>query len=161
MTEKNLQAEIVQALEAGFNTHLNRSFVYSPFRLFFNLFTKTNPKSIDNARQIIREDVWEIISAIDGFDQSIFLVRQNQLTPKGKELLKKCYNIGIRVLKQELTVTLAFKALRSYELRQEIYRHILEQLQDAVVILIDKKPAIDTDTTTDTDNITDTNNTTS
>ncbi len=141
--EKNLQTEIVQALETGFNTHLNRSFIYSPFRLFFNLFKKSNPKSVENARQIIREDIFEIISAIDGFDQSLFLVKQNQLTPKGKELLKKCYNIGIRILKKELTVTLAFRALRDYELLQEVYNHILEEVQAAVFGFFDVQPAID------------------
>jgi len=140
--ERNLQTDIVQALETGFNTHLNRSFIYSPFRLFFNLFKKSNPKSIDSARQMIGEDVLEIISAIEGFDQSIFLVNQNQLTSKGKELLKRCYNIGIRVLKKDITVSLAFRALRNYELRQEIYRHILEQLQNAVFSLIEVKSEI-------------------
>jgi hypothetical protein len=136
MAEKNLQTEIVQAMEAGFNKHLGRSIIYSPFRLFFALFKKSHPKSVEYARQIIREDVEAIISAIDGFDQSVFIIKQNQFTPKGKELLKKCYNIGIRVLKKDLTVTLAFRALRDYEMRQEIYQHILEQLQDAVFNLI-------------------------
>jgi hypothetical protein len=140
--EKNLQTDIVQALETGFNTHLKRSFIYSPFRLFFNLFKKGNPKSVDRARQIIGEDILEILIAIDGFDQSIFLVKQNQLTPKGKELLKKCYNIGIRVLKNDLTTILAFRALRDYELRQETYQHILEQVQDAVFSLIEVKPEV-------------------
>ncbi len=147
MTEKNLPTEIVQAMEAGFDKHLNRSITYSPFRLFFNLFKKTNPKLMGNVRQTIREDVLEIISAIDGFDQSIFIVKQNQLTPQGKELLKKCYNIGIRVLKKDLTVILAFRALRDYKLRQETYRYVLEQLQDAVLAIIETQPLIGDDAT--------------
>ena len=140
--EKDLQTKIVQALETGFNTHLNRSFLYSPFRLFFNLFKKSNPKLMDGARQVIGEDILEIISALDGFDQSIFLVKQSQLTHKGKELLKKCYNIGIRVLKKDLNITLAFRALRDSELRQEIYQHILEQVQEVAFSLIDTQSAI-------------------
>lgn len=137
MTEKTLQTEIVKALEDGFNKHLNRSIIYSPFRLFFNLFKKSNPKSIEHAKQIIAEDILEIISAIEGFNESIFLVKQNQFTPKGKELLKKCFNIGIRILKTDLTVMLAFRALRDYALRQDIYNNILEQVQNAVFVILE------------------------
>jgi hypothetical protein len=142
MSEKNLQTEIVKALEAGFNKHLNRSIVYSPFRLFFNLFKKSNPKSIERVRVMIVEDVLEIISALEGFSEAIFLVKQNQFTPKGKELLKKCYNIGIRILKNDLTVMLAFKALRDSELRQEIYQGVLEQVQSAVFGMLEAQPVI-------------------
>jgi len=146
MAQKNLQTEIVKALEDGFNKHLNRSIIYSPFRLFFNLFKKSNPKSIERAREIIREDVFHIMSEVVGFDESVFLVKQNQFTPKGKELLKKCYNIGIRILKKDLTVMLAFKALRNHELREEIYQDILVQIQNAIFMLLEPQPLIEEQT---------------
>jgi hypothetical protein len=142
MAVQNLEFKIVQALEDGFNKHLKRSFVYSPFRLFFNLFKKANPKSVEQARQILREDILKIISSIEGFNQAIFLVKQTQLTPKGKEMLKKCYNIGIRILKYELTVTLAFKALRDHNLLQDIYENILKEVQEVVAAMIAPKDLV-------------------
>ncbi len=143
MTEKNLQIEIVKALEDGFNKHLNRSIIYSPFRLFFSLFKKSNPKLMERAREIIRKDVLGVLTEITGFDETVFLVKQNQFTPKGKELLKKCYNIGIRILKKDLTVMLAFRAIRDQQLREEIYNNILVQVQNAVFIILNPQPLIE------------------
>lgn len=138
MSERNLPTEVAHALEAGFNKHLNRSIIFSPFRLFFNLFKKSNPKIMDKVREVIRSDIAQLLGGLENFSEAIFIVKQNQITPAGKEFLTRCYNIGIRLLKKDLTVMMAFKAIRDAELRDQIYGHILEQIQNSAFELLNK-----------------------
>ncbi|MES2676686.1 MAG: hypothetical protein V4612_00015 [Pseudomonadota bacterium] len=132
MTEQNLSAEIVRLLEAGINKHLNRSFIYSPLKLFYNLFKKNNPQTIASIREMVRDDVEKCLSEIDNFKQEIF-VAANGWTMPGKDFLRACYNIGINLLRKKLTVMTAFKAFRDSAVRDNIYNDLLEEVRSAAI----------------------------
>lgn len=138
MTQKNLATEIVRIVEAGIDRHLNRSIVYSPFRLFYNLFKKNNPQTMNRVRTMVSDDIGECLNDIKNFDANIF-ISNDQITPPGTELLRICYNIGINLMKKELTVVMAFKALRSIEVREKVYNYVLEQIINNVTRLVDQK----------------------
>ena len=129
MNDQKLAAEIARIIEAGINRHLNDSMLYSPFKLFFNLFKKSRPQLINQARSMLKEDISQRFNKIKNFDQNLF-INEDRFLEAGNLLMKKCYNIGIRLLKKDLTIVLAFKALRSQELQWQIYEHILDQTQN-------------------------------
>jgi hypothetical protein len=128
MIEKDLFVEVVRLVEAGMNKFLNRSILYSPFRLFFNLFKRHNPRTMDSIREMVRNDVEQVLGNIENFNQVIF-VASNGWTMSGKDFLRSCYNIGINILRKKVTMMMAFKAFRDYELRNEIYNYILEEVR--------------------------------
>ncbi len=132
MTDKNLSAEVVRLLEAGINKHLNRSILYSPLRLFYNLFKKNNPQTIASIREMVRNDVEQCLGEIDNFNQEIF-VAANGWTMPGKDFLRACYNVGIDVLRKKITVMTAFQAFRNAAVRDNIYNDILEDVRSAAV----------------------------
>jgi len=136
MQEVNLQqrdfpTEIVKAIEAGVNRHLNNSLVYSPFKMAFNLFKKANPRLMDQIRGIVRNDIHTTLSQIPGYNPGIFLMN-DQITPKGKQMLKISYNIGIHLMKKQLNVMMAFKALYNAPVRNQVYTYILQVTQRSV-----------------------------
>ncbi len=129
---RNLFAEIVRLLEAGINKQLNSSFLYSPLRLFYGLFKKSNAQMIANIRAMLREDIEKYLSEIENFDQKIF-VSQNDWTMPGKDFLRSCYNVGISVLRKKLTLRMAFRAFRDQAVREEIYNYVLEEVGKAAL----------------------------
>ena len=135
MTEKNLSAEVTRLIEAGINKHLNRSIIYSPLRLFYNLFKKNNPQTIASIRELVREDIEKCLNDTANFKQEIF-VASNGWTMPGKNFLRSCYNIGIDLLRTKLTVMVAFKAFRNTEVRDGIYNDILEDVRNAAIIVM-------------------------
>ncbi len=135
MTEKNLSAEVTRLIEAGINKHLNRSIIYSPLRLFYNLFKKNNPQTIASIRELVREDIEKCLNDTANFKQEIF-VASNGWTMPGKDFLRSCYNIGIDLLRTKLTVMVAFKAFRNTEVRDGIYNDILEDVRNAAIIVM-------------------------
>ena len=137
MNKDYLSQEIVKMLEAGFNKQLNQSIFYSPLRLFYNLFKKTNPQAIERVKEILREDIGKCLNGIENFDQSFF-IEAGQFSAAGNQLMKKCYNIGIKLLKKDLTVRLAFRAFRNPDLQQKIYYHILERVQICTIKILDQ-----------------------
>ncbi len=132
MTDKNLTAEVTRLLEAGINKHLNRSIIYSPLKLFYNLFKKNNPQTIASIREIVQSDVERCLGGIENFNQEIF-VAANGWTMPGKDFLRACYNIGIDVLRKKLTVMMAFQAFRNAAVRDNIYNDILGEIRSAAV----------------------------
>jgi hypothetical protein len=134
----NLSLEIVIVMEAGFDRELNKSIFYSPLRLFYNAFKKKNPNSIEQVRKMLREDIEQCLNGIENFDQSFF-IKSGELSDDGKQLMKKCYNIGIKLLKKDLSVKVAFRALRNSDFQQQIYHHILKRVQICTIQILDQK----------------------
>ncbi len=130
MAEKNLSAEVVRLLEAGINKHLNQSIIYSPLKLFYNLFKKNNPQMIDGIREMVRDDVENCLNKIENFNQELF-VSPSGWTMAGKDFLRSCYNIGINILRKKLTVMMAFKIFRNPEMRNELYNYVLDEVSKA------------------------------
>jgi len=135
MTEKNLSAEVTRLIEAGINKHLNRSIIYSPLRLFYNLFKKNNTQTIASIRELVREDIEKYLNDIADFKQEIFVASNGWTMPR-KNFLRSCYNIGIDLLRTKLTVMVAFKAFRNAEVRDGIYNDILEDVRSAAIIVM-------------------------
>jgi len=131
MKDRDLSFEIVKAVETGINKYLNRSITYSPFRLFYNLFKKSNPKLIEQVRATVRNDIENILQSITNFKPEFF-IEGNAIRPKGIRLLQICHNIGFKLLKEKLTIITAFKALKNQQLRNEIYSYILGEIEEAV-----------------------------
>jgi len=136
--ERELSFEIVKAMETGVNRYLNKSIIYSPFRLFYNLFKKANLNLIEQARNMVREDVRRQLDSIENFNDKTF-IEGSTIKPKGMKLLQICYNIGIRLLKEKLTVMTAFKVMRNHELRDEIYNYILNEVKEAAQYVMVKE----------------------
>ena len=126
--EKDLSIEIVRAIEAGINKYLNNSIVYSPFKLFYNLFKRANPNAMDSIRGRVRNDIYNRLIRIEGFNFEIFLIN-NEFTDKSKGLLKICYNIGIHFLKKELNVVTAFRVISNANFRSHMYNHMLDLVE--------------------------------
>ena len=139
---KVIASKIVFALECGVNKHLDRSIVYSPLRFFYNRFKKNNPQTIQNARSIIANDIRTIIAGIANANSEMF-VESGEPNEIGKKLLQRNYNIGINLLKKELTVVKAFKVITNSGFRMQIYNYILalvkKSISDFVQIAIKNK----------------------
>jgi len=132
MTEKNLSAEVTRLLEAGFVKYLNQSIIYSPLRLFYNLFRKNNPQAMNNIREVIRSDVEKCLNDIDNFNQKVFVTKSGW-TMDGKNFLRACYNVGINILRKKLSVITAFKILKNHKMRDKIYNYILAEVRSAAI----------------------------
>jgi hypothetical protein len=157
MTQRELPSEIVKAIEIAINRCLDRSIVYSPFRLFYNLFKKSNPKLMEHTRKLVARDILEYLNTIDNFTPEIF-ISENTIHPIGKILLQYCYNIGVVLMKKKLTVILAFKVLRNAALRDETYSYVLNEVRKATIMvmsqhLINKAPDSEPETVTDDNNV--------
>ena len=130
MSNNNLPSEITRLIELGINTHINRTFFYSPLKLMLNLFKKRNTNLVEQVRQNVSNDISILLSKIDGFENEIFF-NHGAITQPGKQLLKTSYNIGIKLMKYKLNLRLSFMALRDKKLQQEIYNYILEEIKKA------------------------------
>ena len=126
--DRDFSVEIVKAIESGINKHLDVSVIYSPFKMFYLLFKKANPALIDQIRGKVRNDIYNKLVQIPGFQFEIFL-NNNEITSKGGQLLKISYNIGIHILKKQLTVITAFKAITNAHVRNQTYNYILSVVE--------------------------------
>lgn len=122
-----LSSQLATIIEAGVERQLNSSIKYSPFRLFYSLFKKKNPQTIQNIRNMLMRDIEQIISGIDNFNAQVF-VKNEALNDAGMLLRKRSYNIGIRIVKK-LSVKMAFRAVRDPDLQNKIYNYILKQVK--------------------------------
>jgi len=129
--ERDFPTEIVKAIETGINKHLDSSFKYSPFKLAFNLFKRSNPRLMDQVRGMVRNDIQVTIAQIQGYNPEVFM-SGGILTIKGKQMLKISYNIGIHLMRNQLNVLMAFKALTNSAVRNQIYTYILQVTQRSV-----------------------------
>jgi hypothetical protein len=134
---REITKEIVVALEKGVDKHLSKSLKYSPFRLFFNMFRKSNPNLMTQVREYVRQDIEHLFMTIKGYNPVIF-IHNNNITPEGKQMLKTSYNLGIYILKKKLTVVTAFKAVTNPKVRDDIYHFILEALIKSATKIIYK-----------------------
>lgn len=131
-----LSSELVRMLEKGIEKQLSRSIFYSPFRLFYRLFKRNNPQLIQRVKDSMARDIAEVLSNIEHFNPKIFMEMESP-TDEGRILMKRAYNIGIRVVKS-LSVKLAFKAFQDQSLQQEIYNYILTQTRDRASLILIK-----------------------
>lgn len=137
LIKNNFPKEITRLLEVGVNKQLSRSIIYSPLRFFYNRFQKNNPRTIENARNIVTSDIYEILKRISGFNENIFVVN-GKATENGKKFFRRIYNIGINLLKKKLSVTAAFKVLTNSTFRMQVYEFILRSVEKAIVEFVEK-----------------------
>ena len=128
---KDLYLAMVQAIEAGINKHINRSLIYSPFKLFYRIFTSANPNLMQQVREYVANDINNNSQKIDGFKIDIFL-KDDQFSEKAHKLLQVSHNIGIHLFKKELTPITAFKLVSNPQFRSKIYSHLLETINRVV-----------------------------
>lgn len=125
LENRDFTTEIVRAIESGVNKHLNKSIKYSPFKLAFNLFKNANPKIMYQVRLMVRDDLSNSFLNISDYKPEIFM-QNSEFTAKGQQMLKISYNIGIHLLRDQLNVKTAFKALYNHNVRLQIYDYVLE-----------------------------------
>lgn len=130
LIQNNVPVETVRLLEAGVNKHLNKSFRYKPLRYFYRKFQRNNPQTVANARDIVAQDIAEILSQMMGYNEAAFVVYGNA-TEAGKLFFKRVYNIGINLLKKRLTVMQAFRVISNPNFRMQVYDFILKSVQKA------------------------------
>ncbi len=130
-----LSSELAKIIEAGIERELNQSVFYSPFRLFYRLFKKANPSLIQRVREILADDIQGTLINAEGWNKEVF-INEKYLSDAGDLLIKKCYNIGIRLVKNRLSVKLAFKVMINRNLQQEIYNYILNQVKAKTEIIL-------------------------
>lgn len=130
-----LSSELTKIIEAGIERELNQSVFYSPFRLFYKLFKKANPALIERVREILANDIQDTLINAEGWHKEVF-INEKYLSDAGDLLIKKCYNIGIRLVKKRLSVKLAFKAVINHDLQQEIYNYILSQVKAKTELIL-------------------------
>ncbi len=128
---KDFPTEIVTAIESGINDYLGRSFLYSPFKLAFGLFKKANPKMMNRVRELVRNDVEQILLQIPRYSPELF-VRHNELTPDGEQGYKISFNLGVHLMKNKLNLSLAFKVLRDIETRGQVYDYVLRMTRKSI-----------------------------
>lgn len=122
---RDYSMEIVKAIESGVHKHLDSSITYTPFKLFYAIFKATNPKMMNNVKGVVRNDIYNRVTAIPDFDFNVF-INGAELTPKGKQLLQISFNIGIHLLKKDLNVASAFKVVTNAAFRSHIYSYVLD-----------------------------------
>lgn len=127
MQEENrdYSLEIVKAMESGVHKHLDNSIPYTPFKLFYAIFRAANPKIMNNVKGVVRNDIYNKLMSIPGFDFAVF-INGSEFTLKGKQLLKISFNIGIHLLKKDLNVVSAFKMVTNAQFRNHIYAYVLD-----------------------------------
>ena len=130
LVKTDLATEVTRLLEAGVMRQLNSSIFYSPLRYFYNKFKKNNPQSIDSARNIIKQDIAEILAKIPKFRDDLF-VYNGEATDNGELFLTRTYNIGINLLKKHLTVRQAFRVLSDSNARMQVYEFMLKSVEKA------------------------------
>jgi hypothetical protein len=86
---------------------------------------------------VVREDVGKSLNKISNFKEEIF-IQNGKATKAGNELLKACYNIGILLLKRDLTVMLVFKIMRNAEIREQTYSYVLTEIKDEAMRILNE-----------------------
>ena len=124
-----LTTKLASITEEGIERQLKQSVCYSPFRLFYKLFKKSNPQLIQQVRELLANDIQNTLQSLENWDQEIFIKKGGHLSAEGNLLIKRCYNIGIRLVKK-LTVRMAFRAMKDRSLQQELYGYILDQTKE-------------------------------
>ncbi|MBT4989325.1 MAG: hypothetical protein HOM96_02145 [Rickettsiales bacterium] len=132
----DLYKEMTTALEKGFFKQLDSSVKYSPVKFFIHLFMNANPKVIDNVRDYIRNDIENTLAELDFYQENYFITNAG-LTEQGKALLKQCYNLGIFILREKLTVKTTFKLVTNADFRYQIYIFTLGSVERIVSKIID------------------------
>ena len=132
---RDLCSEIVKAIETGINKYLDQSIKYTPFRLFYHMFRAANPNLMNNVRSHVRNDIYNRVTNINDFDPVVF-IKNDVITPKGKQLLKISFNIGIHLFKKDLTVVSAFKVVTNANFRNHIYNHLLDVVTRSVSMVL-------------------------
>ena len=136
--KQSFAKELINLVEAGINKHLKSSIKYSPLKIAFGLFKKSNPNTVQQVRAAIIEDCEEMLRNITDYSEKEFLYN-GEFTKKGQMARKIAYNIGINLLKKELNVRTAFKATRNQEVRERIYSYIFLNLRESIDFLISKE----------------------
>ncbi|MDA9231107.1 hypothetical protein N9O56_00860 [Rickettsiales bacterium] len=121
---KDISSKIVFAIECGINKHLGRSIIYSPLRFFYNRFKKNNPQTIQNVRHRVANDIRTMIFGMQNVESEMF-IQYGELNDTGRKLLQRNYNIGINILKKQLTVRSAFRIISNVQFRSVLYDKIL------------------------------------
>lgn len=127
--------ELASITEAGIERQLRQSIFYSPFRLFYRLFKNNNPQLIQQVRELLANDIKNTLQSLENWDQEIFIKKGGHLTAEGNLLIKRCYNIGIRLV-NKLSVRMAFRAMRDRSLQQELYSYILDQTKEKTATIL-------------------------
>jgi len=135
--KRDFPTEIVKALEAGANKHLNSSIFYSPLRFFYRKFEKNNPQTMNQARDTVKNDIVLILSDIPNFNFEIF-IKDGVINPLGKKFLQRNYNIGINLLKKKLTLMSAFRVITNSNFRNQIYEFVLLSIRNSAIAFIKK-----------------------
>ncbi len=130
IVQNAVPVEVVRLLEAGVNKHLNKSFRYKPLRYFYRKFQRNNPQVVANAKNVMAQDIADILSQVANYNESIFVV-DGKTTEAGKLFFKKVYNIGINLLKKRLTVMQSFRAITNPDFRLQVYNFVLKSIQKA------------------------------
>jgi hypothetical protein len=138
--DKDLAFEMVKALEAGMMRHVNNSFVYSPFKLFYKIFTRANPNLMNEVREYVRNDIFDEIYSIPDFNLKQFIYN-GRITPKGKKLLRVCFNFGVHLFKKELSVREAFRLVKNHDFRMNVYHHVLDVVRRVTSRVLHYSPA--------------------
>lgn len=133
---ENLQLEMVKALEMGMNHHLKRSIIYSPFRLFYKIFSSANPKMMNQVRQIIQNDITANLQSLPEFRLDIFIDDNGYLTKKGKKLLHNCKAFAVFFFRRKMSVMKAFQLVKNPRFRAERYAYVLEGVNKFTLTII-------------------------
>ncbi len=129
--------ELTTALEKGFFKQMDSSIKYSPLKFFIHLFMNANPQIIDNARKYIRDDIENMLLELDFFQKEHF-INQNGPTEQGKAALKQCFNLGIFILREKLTVKTGFKLVTNADFRYQVYIFTLGSVERIIKKIINK-----------------------
>lgn len=123
-----LSSELTKMLEDGLERQMNSSIKFSPFKLFYNLFKKKNPQTIQRVKNMLTADIEASLREIENFDASAF-VKDGEFSNSGKLLRRKAYNIGVKLVKK-LGVKMAFRVVRDPALQNRLYNFILGQIKN-------------------------------
>jgi hypothetical protein len=127
----DLYQEITTALEKGFFRQLDSSIKYSALKFFIHLFINANPTTIEHVRNYVRNDIENVLKELDIYQEKYFITSTG-LTEQGKELLKQCFNLGIYVLRERLTIKSGFKLITNADFRYQIYIFVLGSVERIV-----------------------------
>jgi hypothetical protein len=127
--------EITTALEKGFFKQMDSSLKYSALKFFMHLFMNANPQLMDRTREYIKNDIENMLLELDFYKKEYF-VGNNGPTEQGKAALKQCFNLGIYVLREKLTVKSAFKIVTNADFRYQIYIFTLGSVERIVKKII-------------------------
>jgi len=135
IANRNFILEVVKAVEAGIFKQINGRIVYSPLKLLIKLLIKANPDLMEQIRMRVASDLEFKFSEIANYQLEFFL-KDGALTEHGKKALQISYNIGIFLMKDKLTVKIAFKILKDPDLREEYYSFLLNSVTNSVAAIV-------------------------